>query len=277
MDYTHFLSKMLTFYVLLSIGFISAKKKVIGTEFTASASKLLMDVFIVATIFHSVLGGRPQMEKNQLFSALLLLTLTEIIIYFVSGVISRTVYRKNSNAPQIEILLALVNALFVGLPFIQMACGSEGVLFLGLNTIPFFMILYSYGIFRLSGETKFSGSIKKIFTSPALLAALVALVIFWTDIRLPSYINDLCGTLSAVTTPLSLVIVGATMGKNNLSSFLKSANTWFLCFVRLIVIPLICYLVISQMTDNNNLLITCMIIAATPPGVQRDSPANRKR
>lgn len=268
MDYGALYGKMLVFFLLICLGYFTAKKGIATPAFIQSASRLLMDVFIVATIINSVLGEKPAIRKDMLLHAVLILTLTTLIIYAVSAVVSRTVFRGQANAPQAEILLAVVNALFVGLPIAQAVCGREGVLYLGMNTIPFFLFLYSYGILRLKGKANPSGiAVREMITSPPLLAALLALLIFFLDLPVPGVVSEFCAMLAAVTSPLSLMIIGGTIGDLRPGPFLKDWNVWFLCFVRLILTPVIVWLLLSLLSTERTLLIVCVIIAATPPGV----------
>lgn len=268
MEYSALYSKMLVFFLLICLGYFTAKKGIATPPFIQSASRMLMDVFIVATILNSVLGEKPAVQKDSLLHAILILTLLTLIIYAVSGIVSRIFFRGQENEPQVEILLTVVNALFVGLPIAQAVCGSEGVLYLGMNSIPFFLFLYSYGILRLKGKTNLSGiAVKEMFSSPPLLAALLALLIFFLDVPVPGVVAEFCAMLASVTSPLSLMIIGGTIGDLRPGRFLKDWKVWFLCAVRLILTPLIVFLLLSMLPTEKNLLIVCVIIAATPPGV----------
>ena len=81
-----------------------------------------------------------------------------------------------------ELLISVMNNIFIGLPIAEALYGATAVLYCALSCIPYNLLLYSYGVWRLrSGKAIDNGGsafkIKDVFTVP-LFATLTALLIF---------------------------------------------------------------------------------------------------
>ena len=266
MNYSGMLIKMFIFAVLLTIGYIAAKKGILGSEFSKSTSWILVNVYIASSIFNSVLGDRPKLPERELWMALFMLSVTVLLLY-IFGLVAARLFGNDGNLPQRLILMAVVNNLFVGLPVLQALCGSEAVFYMGLSCVPYNLILYSFGAWMLRrGKGNGSFSIKAFFT-PSLVAASLALIVFVAKIQMPVLVTDFFGTVSAATVPVSMILIGATIGSGSLSDAFRNRKILFLSLIKLVAVPVIAYMMLRYMTDNRTLLISCVVMAACPSGI----------
>ena len=159
--------------------------------------------------------------------------------------------------------------MFIGLPLIQSLYGATAVLYCALSCIPFNVLLYSYGVWRLkSGKSVGGGGIRvRDVLSIPLIATLVALVIFLFDIRLPMILTDLISSTSAATMPLSMIVIGATLGGIPLTEAFREKWVYLLCALRLVILPALTWLILSPLTQDVLLLKTSVLLAACPSGV----------
>ena len=138
MDFSGLLIKMIIFMVLLILGYWAARKNYLGREFARSASWLLVNVFLTASIFSSVTGARPDLPPKELWFAFFVFVLLFVLLYACATFVAR--FDAKETAPQTVLLLATVNTLFVGIPVVQVLCGSEAVFYLGLSCIRILLI-----------------------------------------------------------------------------------------------------------------------------------------
>ena len=66
---------------------------------------------------------------------------------------------------------------------------------------------------------------------------------------------------------MSMMVLGATMGGGDLLGAFKDRRIYGVCFVRLIVSPLIVWLVLAPMGLEPILLRTAVVIAGSPTGL----------
>jgi len=139
-----------------------------------------------------------------------------------------------------------------------------------MSNIAFNVLLYTYGVWRLrcgkGSGGKFSFNFREVFCIP-LVATLAALVIFLFDIPLPGVVLSLVNAISPATMPLSMIVIGATLGPVSLLDAFREKRVWLICFFRLVAYPLIIWGILSFFITDAVLLASCVIIAACPSAV----------
>ena len=260
-------TKMVIFAVMIAIGYIGARRGNLGENFVKGTSELLLKVFIVASIVNSVLGERPDLGNGGLGNALLCLLVSFIIIYAIGFVFCFIFYRKNPAAPQIELLISVVNNLFIGIPVLSAVIGGEGVFYMGMSAIIYNPILYTYGIWRLKqGRSSKKFSLKDMITLP-LIGALIAGAIFLLDLQVPKVITELVGTVANATIPVSMIVIGATLGKIKLRDAFTDKISYAVSLAALIITPIVVWFALAPFTDNPALRLSCTVMAGCPSGI----------
>ena len=265
MNYGALYSKMFVFAVLLTLGYLLARKGILTKEFNKSASSLLINVFIVASIINSVLGERPELSGKDFALVFGMLCLSEIITYICAVIFCRFL-KKDELRFQTELLMEATNTLFVGLPVVSALCGNQGAFYVGMSCIPYNILLYSYGVWNLQRGKGSDGIHLKDLMTSSLIAALLSLVIFIFNPTLPSFVTELFSTTSSATVPVSMIIIGANLGKINPIAAFKEKRNYIVALERLVITPLIAYFIIRLFTDDTALLLSCTVIAAVPVG-----------
>ena len=279
MNYNGMLIKMVTFAVLLSASYIFSRRGILTESFSKSAGWLILNLFIPASILNSVIGERPELTGAELGNALLTMTITLIVMYAVStaaGMLMARARRGKSDGggvpdgdetvPQDIILMAVVNNLFVGLPVVQTLCSGEAPFYMGVSCVPYNIILYTYGAYLLNrGKGKSGFSLKSLLSVP-LVSALLALVIFVFNIRVPGAVKDVIGTASSATVAVTMLVTGANLGSMSLISAFTDRHVLIISAVRLLLTPVICWLAVKHLAWSRILLATCIVMAACPCG-----------
>ena len=266
MDVSVLIPKMIVFVVLMVIGYLCAKTNFAGREFTKDASKMVINVFMSATIINSVLVSDARLSGGELLQVMLVLCMS-VGVCWVLGAISCRLVGLGDREPLFELLVAVMNNMFIALPVVETLFGSQAVFYCSLSCIPFNILLYTFGIYRLQGgEGKGSVRLKDIFSVP-LLATLVALVIFLLHPPVPPVVKDLASTMAAATMPLSMIVIGSSLGSVSLLDAFKKGKLYLMCAIRLLLCPLLVWLLAGLMTEDLMLRVTATIIAAAPSGV----------
>lgn len=266
MDVSVLIPKMIVFVVLMVIGYLCAKTNFAGREFTKDASKMVINVFMTATIINSVLVSDARLSGGELLQVMLVLCMSVGVCWVLAAISCRLV-GLGDKAPLFELLIAVMNNMFIALPVVETLFGSQAVFYCSLSCIPFNVLLYTFGIYRLQGgEGKGSVRLKDIFSVP-LLATLLALVIFLLHPPVPPVVKELTSTMAAATMPLSMIVIGSSLGSVSLLDAFKKGKLYLMCAIRLLLCPLLVWLLAGLMTDDLMLRVTATIIAAAPSGV----------
>ena len=255
MELSTLLGKMLVFAVLMLIGYLMARRGVNGPAFTRTASSLVLNVFMVGTILNSMISTGAELD--------LLMTL---IGYATAWLVTRLVRIEPANAPSFEILMGVGNSMFIALPIAGALYGAYAVFIVSLSCIPFNVFLYSYGVWRIRGTESGKLRVKDMFSIP-LIATLLGLLILLLNLSVPKVIVDIFSSLSGATMPMSMMVIGASLGSVSLLDAFRNPKLAILSAVRLILIPILTWVICRFLTDDPVLLMTCMIIAASPSAV----------
>ena len=266
MELSTLLGKMLVFAVLMLIGYLMARRGVIGPAFTRTASSLVLNVFMVGTILNSMISTGAERDLSNLPEIILMTFMMTLIGYATAWIVTRLVRIEPANAPSFEILMGVGNSMFIALPIAGALYGAYAVFIVSLSCIPFNVFLYSYGVWRIRGTESGKLRVKDMFSIP-LIATLLGLLILLLDLSVPKVIVDIFSSLSGATMPMSMMVIGASLGSVSLLDAFRNPKLAILSAVRLILIPILTWVICRVLSDDPVLLMTCMIIAASPSAV----------
>ncbi len=268
MDFSALINKMLIFLVLMVIGYVMARRGKMDRGSVKIISSLTLNVFMTATILNSVLGGNVDLSWAELGRILLVVWVMQGLGYLVAWLVARLVPTDREHRPLFELLMSMGNSMFVGLPIVDaLFPGSQAVFYVSLSCLPFNVLLFTYGVWRLqSGRENCRLRPRDILSIP-LLAALAALLLFLVKPPIPAALRGLISTMSGATTPLSMLVIGATLGSVGLLDGFRNGKLYLVSLVRLLVIPLLTWLVCGLLTDDPVLLMTMVVVAGCPSAV----------
>lgn len=261
------MTKMAILVIFMIIGYASARSKKVGPDFARSASWLTINVFLTATIINSSVSNLPEMDGGQLANMMLVLFATIVIIYAFSELAARLMHQDRDHEGLSMALMGVVNSMFFALPVVQELYGAEGVLYVSLSCLPFNLMLYTYAAWRMKASAeKFHLTARDVFSMP-LNATLVALALFVFRIPVPETAKEVLNSISSATMPMSMLVVGTSLGSISLSDAFKGWQTYYIAFIRLIVTPVLVWFLLRLMSDNTVLISACTIVAASPTGM----------
>lgn len=261
------IEKMALLVMLLALGYLCARLKLVGPEFNKGLSKLVINVFLAGMILSSVINKKLEMTGGDVAFGLLMMTLSMLICVGI-GWLSPTLLRiKDGDKGMYRILAAFMNNGFVGFPLVAAVYGENAVFFASLSNIPFNLLLYTAGVMLLQkGDKNTKFSIKSVINVP-IVATLIAVVIFIFEIPMPKLVDDVADTLSAATVPLSMMCVGLSLGSVSLKEALMQPRLYGISLVRLLICPLAVWLVLRIFITNPVILGTIVILSACPSAI----------
>ena len=267
MDMSALLTKMVIFVVLMVIGYIGARTKLLNGEFTKAASKLTMNVFMTASILNSVIANPPQLSGGELARVMLACFVSVGFGYLLSALIVRLLPFQRERKPLMELLISVTNTMFIGVPVAEPIFGSQAVFYIAMSCIPFNVFLYTYGVWRMNQSGERVKLNWKDMVSVPLIATMAALLIFVLNIPMPGVVKELCSTLSAATMPMSMLVIGSSLGGVSLLDAFKEKSLYFASLMRLVLVPLLTLPVLKLITTDPVLLGAMVIIAGCPSAV----------
>ena len=267
MQMSALLSKLALFVIVILIGMYGAKKNILKSEFNRGLSWLVINVFLVASILSSVLAmDASSLSAKEFGTIMLMLWVTYLLTYLISAFIVRVLPFKWDKAPQLELLMSAVNTLFITLPVVETIYGAKGAFIVALGCIPFNVIIYTYGIARLRGSAKGGFRLKDILSTP-LLATVAATLLFLLRVPVPAAVRGILSAISGATVPLSMLLVGSSLGNIKLSKAIRDKSMLLIAAERFVIAPVITYLVMLLICPDPMLRNIMVITAATPSAI----------
>ena len=260
------LEKMLIFLVLMVIGWALAKRGVLDRNSTRAVSSLTIDVFMCATIIGSALGMNRELGLGELGWLMLIVFITQILGYVAAAVVARITPGEPERTPVFELLMSMGNNMFVALPIVQSLYGDTAAFYVALSCLPFNLLLNTYGVYRLKSDRSGGLRLKSILSVP-LCATLVSLLILLLHIPVPGAVRSLISAMSGATMPLSMLVIGASLGSVSLLDAFKNGRLYLASAVRLLLIPLLTWALLRLFVSDPELLMTMVVIAACPSAV----------
>ncbi len=263
---TALFGKMAVLFALLLIGYACARLKLVGPEFNKGLSKLVMNVFLAATILDSVINKELSMTGGEIVFAILMSTLAMLISIGIAYIVPIIFGIKTGDRGMYRLLVAFMNTAFVGYPVVTAVFGEDQLFLASLSNIPFNLLLYTVGIMLLTSGEKGGFKLKKAINAP-IIATLTAVIIFSLRIPIPTIIDDICGTLASATVPLSMMCVGISLGPVSVKEALTQPRLYLLSFIRLVICPLAVWFVLHFFISDPIMLGVIVAIMSTPTAI----------
>lgn len=258
-------SKMFMLLILLVIGYICAKLNVTTKEFNKVASKVAINVFFFAMIISSVSNKEIPMTGKELVFGIGMMFAYMLISLGIAFLMPKIFRIKDGDIGMYKLLVGFMNTAFIGFPVIQAVYGEEAVFYAATSGIPFNLAMYTLGIYWLN-KGRGDGvklNIKSMMTPP-LIATVISIFIFGFNIHVPKFIDETCDLMAGAAIPLSMFVVGSSLGDVSLKEAFGEKRMYLLSFIRLVVCPLIVWLLLKPVVMNPVMLGTIVILAATP-------------
>lgn len=267
MELSGLLIKMAVFFTVMVIGYAAARTKKVGTDFAKGASWLTVNVFMTATIVNSAISNVPAVDGGELAGMMAVVSAAFVIMYAVGIAASKLLRQDRDHEGLAMAVMTVPNNMFIALPVLQELYGAEAVLYVSLSCLPFNILLYTYCVWRIkSGEGKFRFEPREMLSVP-LLATVAALILFVLRVDVPRPARELLSCLSSATVPLSMMVVGASLGSISLADAFKGRDTYLIAAVKLLAAPTAVWLIVRCLTDSALIIAVCTVIAASPTGI----------
>ena len=252
-------NQVIILFVLMAVGFVLGIKKILNENAVKSMTDLVLYTVTPCVIINSFMREfDTAMLKN------LIITFVAATVWFVVDIIFANIIIHDKDKKRESVLrfgLIFSNCGYMSIPLQQALLGDDGVFFGAVFVAVFNIIVWTYGISLMDGNTK-NISLKKIFINPGILATVVGVLIFVSSVKVPSVIKEPIGYLAAVNTPIPMIIIGYHLV--GASFKITGVNTWISIIFRLVISPLMCLEGMYLCGIRGAVLVAGVIAASAP-------------
>ena len=253
-------AKMAMLVLIMLLGYLCARIGITGPEFNQRVTPLMVKVLLPPTILHSV-RRVPDFSGRELLDYILVMTVMVALQMLPAWFLPRLMRTRSEDVGATRLVTAFGNVGFVGLPVVAAIFGDEMVFFASLCNIPFNLALYSCSAAQLSPD---GGRVRwqDVLNAP-VIATLLSVVLLLSRVHVPGVLADTISSVSGVTIPLSMLVIGTSLGGISVRSVLTDWRVYVVSAVRLLVCPLLTWLVLRPFAAGALLGIS-VLMAACP-------------
>lgn len=267
---TLLIQQVLIMFLLAGIGYLCFHTKKITMEGCRSISNILIHLSLPTVIINSFL---VEFSTEKLMG-LIYSSLAAVLVVLVSVIVSCLFFSKDAI---LNFASSFSNPGFFGIPLI-VATLSDGAVFYVATFVAIANLLqWSYGVALLTTNTaasKEKGSWKKLlpspkrfFTAPFMIAILVGLFFFLTQIPMPALVHKVIQYIAGLNTPLAMFTIGIYLAQTNPALMFKKSKLYLLSAVRLVLIPLVSMPVLFFLpAELAEMKMALLIVTACPTG-----------
>lgn len=249
--------------LILVLGFLLGKWKMISTTTNRELTNLLLTVFMPASLFVAFPAEYTEESLHLFFSGLV----GGIVMMFTVIILSKLIFNKwwYKGGFRYESQFALIfnNATFLGYPIVVNTFGADGVIAYCGFIIAFNVALFSYGVWLFQRKVDLA-LIHGVVTNPNILAVLIGMALFLTGVKLPGFFTDAVGFVGGATTPLSIICIGFMLSRADFRALVKKWRLITTALIQLIVGPVATYVVLKFMNFPMEVVSVCTLIQALP-------------
>lgn len=224
----------------VGIGFFTVKRRIVNEQFEKQLTTLILDILLPCMLIKSMMGT---FSWEQLKRCGLLLVLA-VVVWAITFGLGQIVYRlmgKTASGRIMRFTMMYTNFTFVGIPVMEGLYGDLGVFYFVVFLVPYRIIYYSTSELFLAppGAAQKARTLKenlRIWLSPPVVAVIIGLILYLTQIQLPASVMDTISSLGACASPLGMLLCGMSLGKYPIRRLLRPRYLWF-PLVRNLLIP----------------------------------------
>lgn len=246
--------------ILILVGYFTVKKGMFTKESLGSITSFLLYIVTPCLIVSSFLSA----ESGKLDGwTLLLAAVLPALSIVISIALSYLFFRKEPSGRRRVLRFSMIfcNVGFMGIPLVEGIVGSEGVLYGSFFIAVFNIFCWTYGYVMMGGGKV---RLKALLLNPGVIGIAIGLPLYLLDVPVPALFVEPVELISALNTPLAMIVVGGYIAQVKLRAFVSDLAVYKMAVLRLVVAPLLYLALVWLLRPDETLLMSTVIQAATP-------------
>ena len=250
--------------ILVAIGIYLYKREVIDNTTSQKISVIIMDICNPALILASMLSGNVSATHEDLIEALIIGALFYIFLVILGFILPIILRVERDNQRFFNLMTVYTNVGFIGIPVARAILPENAILYVIVCNVMYSLLFYTHGI-TILGRGKEKMNLKKVF-SPGTIMALLALVVFWFDLKPPLIISSSISYIGNATVFLSMALLGVSIARSDITKGLKNIRIWAYILIRMILVPVALFFILRAAHCDDITILSICLMAEMPIG-----------
>lgn len=267
MDTNVIVSQMIILFLILALGYFIFKIKLVDDNFTKQFSALVIKVTMPALLLSSVLDITERQPLRDVLTSFGIAVALFFIVMPIVGFLLAKLFRVKRNSTGLYVFMATFsNVGFMGFPVISALAGEVGLFYAAIYNLVFNVAVFTLGVWLVNhdkdGES--SGFDIKLLLSPGVIAALLAIALYFMNIKLPILLCETIRSVGSITSPSAMLIIGCTLAKMDIKTVFSDWRLYPWILIKQIVIPILLWIPLAMIIKNEILLTVTFILFLMP-------------
>jgi len=266
MEYSQIIIKVVMLYVLIAVGMLVNKIGIINDDGSANISRLIVYVTMPCAILSGITSSEG-MAKSESLMVFVIFLISFFLLVFVSLFITKILVSDKSYKPFYQFIAIFGNVAFVGIPMSIAIVGEHSVLFASVLAMLNNVMFFSYGIYLLKKTSEKKTKNKSIWLgifNPGSISAILGLVLFFLDVKIPSLVYQPVSTLGSLTSPLAMIVIGVSLNKIKIKEILKDYRIIIIVLVKMILGPILLALLLKTIGITGAGAMAAVVLTGMP-------------
>lgn len=264
------LEQMVVLFLLMGIGYLCYKKGIINDEAGKKLSAIVVNIANPALVLTGCLG-EDKIQGQELLTTVFIIVVMYLALLLTAQILPKLLRVEKESRGTYKAMTVFSNIGFMGFPVVAALYGNSAILYAALFTIPYNILIYTYGVSSMrspeaASESGESGFLLGRILNVGVIACIVTIIIYVFEIPVPGMLADTITHLSNLTAPLSMMVIGASLATIDLKKLFMDGRLLVFSLVKLLVIPIVGMLIINRFVSNEVICGVCMVMLATPVG-----------
>ena len=258
------LQQMGVIVILVAIGILLYKRKVVDSTVSPKISAIVMDICNPALILASILSGNIEASHRDLAEAMILGFVFYAGLVILGILMPLLLQVKKDKRRFYNLMTVYTNVGFIGIPVAKAILPEKAIIYVIVCNVMYSLLFYTHGITVLSnGKEKIN--IKKIF-SPGTVMAILALVVCWFNVSLPPILANSISYVGNATVFLSMMLLGVAIARSDMTKGFKEIRVWGYVIIRMIIVPVAIFFALKAANFNEITTLGLCLMAMMPVG-----------
>lgn len=265
MDFISITNRMLSLFLIMVVGYIMRKAKVIDEAANVRYTKLVLNITVPAQIITSFVSSRGIVPVSEVFSGFGLSIAVFVVYFLLAGIFLVALRIPKEQKGTYAFMALFSNVGFMGYPVITAIFGDGAMIYAVIVNVIFNIIVYSAGIALISGgsgEFRFNPG---LLLNMPLISSVLSFLLYFAGISFPETVMVSLDYLGNVTTPVAMLVLGSTIAGMPVKELFDDWRIYVFTAFRLLAIPLAVYFILSRVPVGADLMKGTLIILSAMP------------
>ena len=264
--------QMIIIFILILTGVFLFKKKHLSNDSAKQLSWIIVNITNPITLLCAALSEEEKVGAGEIGTAFICFVLMYAILIPLAYLIPVILGVDRSRRYAYRMLAIFGNVGFIGIPFSSAVLGPQSLIFVSICCLTFNMIIYTCGFASIRAtaaeqhpeEEQAKGFSLRNMINSGTVMAVVTIIVYLTDVRVPSLVQSTLTYIGNCTTFLSMLVLGVSVAQMVPKEVFTRWRLYVFVLIRQILVPILLIFIMKPFTENKLILHTVAVMSSMP-------------